>query len=95
MKSLIAVFLMGSLIGTCFAQDPGWPREKSNAGGTLIYYQPQLDEWKDFRRLEARMAVSIKPSAGQPTVGVIYLRASTDANLECGRLSRVCQIDSC
>jgi hypothetical protein len=41
------------------------------------------------------MAVSIKPSAGQPTVGVIYLRASTDANLECGRLSRVCQVDPC
>jgi hypothetical protein len=82
MKSLIAVFLIGSLIGTCFAQDPGWPREKTNADGTLIYYQPQLDAWKDFRRLEARMAVSIKALGSQPTVGVIYLRASTDANLE-------------
>jgi hypothetical protein len=82
MKSLIAVFLIGSLIGTCFAQDPGWPREKTNSGGTLIYYQPQLDEWKDFRRLEARMAVSIKAAGRQPTVGVIYLRAGTDANLE-------------
>jgi hypothetical protein len=80
MRSVLAVFLTGILIGTCFAQDPGWPREKTNAGGTLIYYQPQLDEWKDFRRLQARMAVSIKPSTGQPTVGVIYLRASTDAN---------------
>jgi hypothetical protein len=82
MKSLIAVFLIFSLIGTCFAQDPGWPREKTNPGGTLIYYQPQLDEWKDFRRLEARMAVSIKAAGGQPTVGVIYLRARTDADLE-------------
>jgi hypothetical protein len=82
MKSLIAVFLIGSVIGTCFAQDPGWPREKTNAGGTLIYYQPQLDEWKDFRRLEARMAVSIKATAGQPTVGIVYLRGSTDANPE-------------
>jgi hypothetical protein len=82
MKRLIAVLLLGSLIGACFAQDPGWPREKTNAGGTLIYYQPQLDEWKDFRRLEARMAVSIKATGGQPTVGVIYLRAGTDANLE-------------
>ena len=82
MKSLIAVFLMGNLIGTCFAQDPGWPREKTNAGGTLIYYQPQLDEWQEFRRLEARMAVSIKATGGQPTVGIVYLRASTDANPE-------------
>jgi hypothetical protein len=82
MKSLVAVFLIGSLIGTCFAQDPGWPREKTNASGALIYYQPQLDEWKEFRQLEARMAVSIKATGRQPTVGVIYLRASTDANLE-------------
>jgi hypothetical protein len=82
MKSLIAVFLIFGLIGTSFAQDPGWPREKTNPGGTLIYYQPQLDEWKDFRRLEARMAVSLKPAGGQPTVGVVYLQARTDANLE-------------
>jgi len=71
MKSLVAVFLIGSLIGTCFAQDPGWPREKTNASGALIYYQPQLDEWKEFRQLEARMAVSIKATGRQPTVGVI------------------------
>jgi hypothetical protein len=82
MKSLVAVLLIGSLIGTCLAQDPGWPREKTSAAGTLIYYQPQLDEWKEFRRLEARMAVSIKATGGQPTVGIVYLRASTDANLE-------------
>jgi hypothetical protein len=82
MKSLIAIFLICILVGTSFAQDPGWPREKTSPGGTLIYYQPQLDEWKDFRRLEARMAVSIKPASGQPTVGVVYLRARTDANLE-------------
>jgi hypothetical protein len=82
MKSLLAIFLIGTLVSTSFAQDPGWPREKTNPGGTLIYYQPQLDEWKEFRRLEVRMAVSIKPAAGQPTVGVIHLRARTDADLE-------------
>jgi hypothetical protein len=35
MKSLIAIFLIGSLISTSFAQDPGWPREKTNPGGCL------------------------------------------------------------
>jgi hypothetical protein len=45
MKSVIAILLAGCLIS--FAQDLGWPREKSNAGGKLVYYQPQLDEWKD------------------------------------------------
>jgi len=58
MKYFLAILLMASAMGVSAAQDVGWPREKSNAGGTIIYYQPQLDEWKDFRRLEARMAIS-------------------------------------
>src|ERR1700733_11841392 len=81
-KRLIALLLMASVIGTSWAQDAGWPREKSNGTGTLIYYQPQLDEWKDFRRLEARMAVSITPTGGQPTLGVVSFRARTDADLD-------------
>jgi hypothetical protein len=82
MKTLIAVLLTGSLTFTSVAQDIGWPREKSSVGSKLIYYQPQLDDWKDFRQLEARMAVSLAPAGGQPTVGVVYLRARTDADLE-------------
>jgi len=82
MKYAITVLLICSLICPAFAQDPGWPREKSNAGGSIIYYQPQLDEWKDFKELYARMAVSIRPKDGQPTVGVIYVHATTDANTE-------------
>jgi hypothetical protein len=82
MKTLIALLLIVSLTTSSAAQDLGWPREKSNAGSKLIYYQPQLDTWKDFRQLEARMAVSLMPAGGQPTVGVLYLRARTDADLE-------------
>jgi len=26
------------------AQDPGWPRKNVQAGGTLISYQPQVDD---------------------------------------------------
>jgi hypothetical protein len=82
MRTVVAIFLVASLTFTSVAQDLGWPREKSNAGSELIYYQPQLDDWKDFRQLEARMAVSLRPVGGQPTPGVIYLRARTDADLE-------------
>jgi hypothetical protein len=81
-KSLMGFLLSVGMIGLGFAQDVGWPREKSNASGTLIYYQPQLDEWKDFRRLDARMAVSVRPTGGQPTLGVVSFRARTDANLD-------------
>ena len=78
----IACVLLRCVMGACFAQDVGWPREKSNASGTLIYYQPQLDEWKSFRQLEARMAVSIKAAGQEPVLGVVSFRARTDANLD-------------
>jgi len=82
MKTLVAAVLISCLVSASFAQDIGWPREKSTADATIIYYQPQLDEWTNFRQLDARMAVSIKQKAGQPTVGVVYLRARTDTNLD-------------
>jgi hypothetical protein len=64
MKTLIAVLLIGSLTVTTVAQDLGRPLEKSNRGSNLIYYQPQLGDWKEFRQLEARMAVSLTPAGG-------------------------------
>ncbi|MGB2625871.1 MAG: hypothetical protein WAK20_03725 [Candidatus Acidiferrum sp.] len=82
MKTLAAVCLTFCLISASFAQDIGWPLEKTTADATIIYYQPQLDEWTNFRQLDARMAVSIKQKTGEATVGVVYLRASTDANLD-------------
>jgi hypothetical protein len=51
--------LIISMVGTTVAQYLGWPREKSNPGGKIIYYQPQLDDWKDFLQLDARMANSV------------------------------------
>jgi hypothetical protein len=81
-KGLIALLITACAISASWAQDVGWPREKSNGSGTLIYYQPQLDEWKDFRSLVARMAISIKPTGGEPALGVVSFRARTDADLE-------------
>src|ERR1700722_4564317 len=81
MKALFTAVLICSLVATTVAQDLGWPREKTNQTGTLIYYQPQLDDWKDYRQLVARMAVSVTPKNGKPVIGVVYLRAATDANL--------------
>jgi hypothetical protein len=82
MKSLAAILLSFFLVSASFAEDIGWPREKTSAEGTLIYYQPQLDEWTNFRELTARMAVSVRAKTGQPTVGIVYLHARTDANLD-------------
>jgi hypothetical protein len=47
----------------------------------LVYYQPQVDEWKDYKELNARMAVELKPSGGEPIPGVVYLHFLTSADV--------------
>ncbi len=81
-KGVMVLLIATCIVGAAWAQDVGWPREKSTASGTLIYYQPQIEEWKDYKRLEARMAISIKPTGGQPVLGVVSFRARTDADLD-------------
>ena len=49
--------------------DPGWPREVTSAGASLTYYQPQLDGWKDYQDVTARVAFSLVPSGGTPGSG--------------------------
>ncbi|HEY0468586.1 MAG TPA: hypothetical protein VGC79_30535, partial [Polyangiaceae bacterium] len=58
-------------------QDIGWPRQLSKDGATLVYYQPQLDEWQDYKQLKCRMAFSLTPAGGQPALGVASLTANT------------------
>lgn len=41
------------------AQDAGWSRQGTENGKTLIMYQPQVYNWKDFRKLDWRMAHSL------------------------------------
>jgi hypothetical protein len=60
--------------------DEGWPRTKVQDGGTLITYQPQVDEWKDFKTLDCRMAISLTPKGGKAVVGALSLEALTDVD---------------
>jgi hypothetical protein len=46
--------------------DPGWPREITRNGVRLVYYQPQVDEWKNLRELRARFAFVLTPKDGKP-----------------------------
>lgn len=64
------------------AQDPGWPRQMTKPEGKLIYYQPQIDSWKDYRELEARMAVSLTPAGGKATPGVVEMKAQTQVDVD-------------
>jgi hypothetical protein len=72
--SLILVLLSSM---ASIAQDEGWPRVRTENGNTLITYQPQVDDWKDFRELDWRMAISLTPAGGKAAVGVVDLHAQT------------------
>src|ERR1700679_2694457 len=74
---LLLVFGMPSFM---LAQEIGWPREMTQNGAHIIYYQPQIDEWRDYRTLNARMAISVTPAGGKPTPGVVSIQARTDAD---------------
>jgi hypothetical protein len=62
--------------------DPGWPREADRTGTRFVYYQPQVDEWKDFRELRARVAFTLTPKGGKPAVGIEELTGNTITDLE-------------
>lgn len=59
------------------AADLGWPRQIEREGTKLVYYQPQLDEWKDYKFLSARLAFALTPRGGKQIHGVASLTANT------------------
>ncbi len=68
--------------GASTVKDIGWPREINRNGARLIYYQPQIDDWKDYRELSGRVAVSLTPKGGQPVLGVASVKASTISDVQ-------------
>jgi hypothetical protein len=75
-------FLSYTFISLGFAQDPGWPRSINKNGAQLIYYQPQVDDWKDNKQLYARMAASLTPAGEKSVVGVVSIRLTTDVDAD-------------
>src|SRR5438309_254797 len=62
--------------------DPGWPRQRTSEQGRLVYYQPQVDAWTNFKELSFRMAFSLTPKGGKEIVGVVEVQAQTDVNMD-------------
>lgn len=67
-------------VDSSVVKDIGWPRQIVQDGATLVYYQPQLEEWKDYKRLTAKMAFSLTPANGKQTLGIADISAKTDVN---------------
>jgi hypothetical protein len=44
-----------------FADESGWPRELTQNGAHLVFHQPRTDEWKEFRQVTGRMALTVTP----------------------------------
>ena len=60
-----------------------FPREIVSEAGKLVVHTPQIDTWKDFSSIEARVAVEVTPTgADEPVYGVAEFTADTDPNLE-------------
>lgn len=79
-KLIVASLLMLASVTVTLGQDPGWPRQITQQGSTLIYYQPQVDDWTNFQQLDWRMAISITPAGGKATVGAVAMRGVTSVN---------------
>ena len=78
----LALTLAASQINHAATLDPGWPREIVRDDATLTYYQPQIDDWKDFKELTGRIAVSVTLHGGKPQVGVVTMQAHTDVDID-------------
>ena len=63
-----------------WAQDPGWPREITRPSGKLVLYQPQVDDWKNFQQVDARMAFTVTPTGGTSHVGVVTVQMQSVVN---------------
>ena len=83
MNRLMIVLLL-IIFGTPMAstaQEYVWPRERVINGNVLVTYQPQVDDWKDYRELQFRMAISFTPAGGKEVVGVLVLQGETEIDI--------------
>lgn len=73
--------------GAVFAQGEesaeGWPRSYKSGGNQVIVYQPQLDEWQDYKLLIGKAAVVVElQGQSQEYYGAIDLQATTEVDFD-------------
>jgi hypothetical protein len=80
---LMLQLLCGPANGVDTLEDPGWPQELSNDRGKMTVHQPQVDNWENFLRLEARVAVVVTPTGwDQPVLGALTITVETQTDHE-------------
>ena len=73
----LAEVIQPSTADSVATTDIGWPREVNANGSKLVYYQPQVDQWKDFKEITAEVAFSLTPKGGKEVLGVASMQAET------------------
>ncbi len=74
---LIGCISLNGMAQTDITQDIGWPRTVSDDKGTLVYYQPQVDKWDDYKKMTGRVAFSLTPAGKQEVLGVASFTSDT------------------
>ena len=61
--------------GRSIQEDQEWPQELMGGdGSTVLLYQPQVESWKDYKLLRARMAVAFRRMrSASPVLGGVVL----------------------
>jgi hypothetical protein len=60
-----------------------WPKEIKHAKGKIVIYQPQIDEWPDYKVVKARSAIAFLPNGEtNPKLGIIEMQANTEVDFE-------------
>ncbi len=65
---------------SAFAPNPGWPRKLQKPGGTIIAYQPPIDECKDFTDITWREVFQMTPTGGKQVIGAATFNGTTNVD---------------
>jgi hypothetical protein len=74
--------LICAVCSCAWAQDPGWPRKLVKPAGTVLVYQPQVDDWQNFTDIKWRAAFQLTPNGGKQIVGAASFEATTEVNTD-------------
>jgi hypothetical protein len=60
-----------------------WPKQIQHAKGKVVIYQPQIDEWPDYKIVKARSAIAFLPTGtDNPKLGIVEMQARTEVDFE-------------
>ena len=79
---LLFTALLCTSVSWLHAQQLSWPQTRTNAGGELVMYQPQVDDWQNFQAVDARLAFTITPTGGKQHPGVVTVRMQTSVDMD-------------